>query len=138
MIDSNLPENEGIIPKNISKDQARDTGMAMVLVCLLIAILGQKHHFTSIAAALLVLNMVWPMLYKPVAWLWLGLTHLLGTAVSKIFLTVIFFTLVTPFGLIRRLTGADSLKLKIWKKDSDSVFKIREHSYTKEDIQTPY
>jgi len=138
MTDLNLPENEGIIPKNINKDQARDTGMAMVLVCLLIAIVGRKQQFTGIAAVLLVINMVWPMLYKPVAWLWLGLAHLLGTAVSKILLTIIFFTLVTPFGLIRRLTGSDSLKLKIWKKDSASVFKIREHSYTKEDIQTPY
>ncbi len=138
MIDPNLPENEGIIPKNINKDQARDTGMAMVLICLLIAIIGQKHHFTGIAAVLLVLNMVWPMLYKPVARLWLGLAHLLGTVVSKILLTVIFFVLVTPIGLIRRLTGSDVMRLKIWKKDSASVFKIREHTYTKEDIQTPY
>ena len=138
MIDTNLPENEGIIPKNINKGQARDTGMAMVLVCLLIAIVGRKQHFTGIAAVLLVLNMVWPMLYKPVAMLWLGLAHLLGTVVSKILLTVIFIVLVTPIGLIRRLTGSDSLRLKIWKKDSHSVFKIREHTYTKEDIQTPY
>lgn len=138
MIDANLPKKKGIIPKNINKDQARDTGMAMVLVCLLIAVIGQKRHFTGIAIGLLVLNMVWPMIFKHVARLWLGLSHLLGTVVSKLVLTVIFFVLVTPIGFIRRLAGADSLKLKFWKKGSASVFRIREHTYTKEDIQTPY
>ena len=138
MIDINIPESKGFFPKNINKDQARDTGMAMVLVCLLIAFFGEKEFFVGIAIILLVLNMVWPMFYKHAARVWLGLANLLGTVVSKILLTIIFFVLVTPVGLIRRLTGSDSLKLKNWKKDNNSVFRIREHIYSEEDIKTPY
>jgi hypothetical protein len=138
MTGTDLPEKEGIFPKNITKDQARDTGMAMVLLCLLISVFGKKQYFSVVAIVLLLLNMIWPLVYKHVARLWLGLSHLLGTVVSKIVLTLIFFVLVTPIGLIRRLAGDDSLKLKFWKKDGASVFRIREHTYTKEDIQTPY
>jgi len=78
------------------------------------------------------------MIYRHVARLWLGLSQLVGMVVSKILLTVIFFIVVTPTGLIRRLAGFDTLRIKIWKNDNSSVFKIREHTYTKDDIKTPY
>jgi len=138
MIDTKLSESTGIFPKNINKDQARDTGMAMVLICLVIAFMVQKQYLTGIAIVLLVLDMVWPMVYKHVAWFWLGFSHLLGIIVSNILLTFIFVVIVTPTGLIRRFIGPDPMRLKNWKKDSLSVFRIREHTYTDEDIKTPY
>ena len=126
------------IPKTITRDQAKDTGMAMVLICLLIAFLGKVHSFYGAAIVLLLVNMIVPDVFKPVAKIWLGLSHLLGSIMSKIILTIVFIVLVLPVGLIRRALGKDSLQLKKWKKNKDSVFKIREHQYTSEDINHPY
>jgi hypothetical protein len=73
-----------------------------------------------------------------VAGLWFWLSHLLGTVMSKVILTVLFFVLVTPIGLIRRLLGADTLQLKKWKKGSDSVFVVREGAVGEKDLANPY
>ena len=129
-----LQENKG----PITKDQARDTGMAMVLICLLIALFAEKQVFYPLAVVVLVINMIQPLVYKPVAKVWFGLSGVLGTVVSKILLSIVFFLLVTPVGLFRRLLGKDTLKLKSFKNTEGSAFKVRDHRYSPADIETPY
>lgn len=119
-------------------EQARDTGLALTLVCLIIVYVWQAHRLVPLAMALLVVTMVWPKAFRPLAGLWFGLAHLLGTVMSNVILTVLFFGLVTPIGLIRRLLGKDSLQLKKWKKDQDSVFAVRAEAVQKQDLQAPY
>jgi hypothetical protein len=119
-------------------EQARDTGMALVLLCLLIVQFKQAYKLVPLAIILLIITMAWPRAFQPLAGLWFGLSHLLGTVMSKVVLTVIFFIVVTPIGLLRRLMGADSLQLKKWKKDRDSVFAVRADLIDKKDLQTPY
>jgi len=126
------------ISTTVTTDQAKDTGMSMVLICLLIAFFAGKQFFYGLAILLLLINMIWPKAFKPVAKIWLGFSHLLGFVTSRIILSIIFVVLVLPVGFVRRLMGKDSLQLKKWKKDHDSVFKTREHEFTSEDIQYPY
>jgi len=121
-----------------TNDQARDTGMAMVLICLLLAYWGQHPRFLPLAIVLLLLTMAWPKIFRPAAVLWFGFSHLLGTVVSKIFLTILFFGLVTPIGLIRRWAGRDTLQLRQWKKDTDSVLIERKGAILPEDLVNPY
>ncbi|MBN2109404.1 MAG: hypothetical protein JW832_18395 [Deltaproteobacteria bacterium] len=138
MIDITLRNAAGFIPKQITRDQAKDTGMAMVLICLLIGYFGHKQSCIGAAMLLLLVAMTWPSLYKPVGKLWFGLSHVLGTVMSKVVLSILFFILVTPIGLVRRFLGSDALLLKKWKKDQASVFKVRNHTFTAKDIQHPY
>jgi hypothetical protein len=70
--------------------------------------------------------------------LWFALSHFLGSIVSKILLSLLFFTIVTPIGLVRRLAGADSLKLKKWRTGSTSSFTDRNQTYSAEDLERPY
>jgi hypothetical protein len=119
-------------------EQAKDTGMAMVLLCLLIIYFKQAYRLVPLAIVLLIVTMAWPKAFRPLAGLWFGLAHVLGTFMSKVILTVLFFGLVTPIGLIRRLMGADSLQLKKWKKDQDSVFQVRADLINKKDLHAPY
>jgi hypothetical protein len=72
----------------------------------------KREILVTVAIIGLVVDMTLPQLYRPVAVLWLGLSHLLGTVLSKILLTLVFFDVVTPIGLARKLLGFDSLKLK--------------------------
>jgi hypothetical protein len=82
--------------------------------------------------------MAWPKAFKPLAGLWFGLSHVMGNIVSKIILSLAFFLIVTPIGLIRRLMGADALQLKKWKKGSDSVFVERQGAVQDKDLLNPY
>ncbi len=119
-------------------EQARDTGLAMVLICLLWAYWGGRPGLLPWAMALLVLTMVWPRAFQPLAGVWFGLSRLLGHVVSTVILTVVFFLVVTPMGLVRRLLGADALQLKKWKQGRGSVFTVREGATQPQDLAHPY
>ncbi len=122
----------------ISKDQAKDTGMAMVLILLIIGVLSQNYIYIKIGILCLIINMIIPLFYKYLAVLWFGLSHILGTVASKVVLSVAFFFIVTPIGLIRRLLGYDTLKLREFKAGTKSVMLMRNHTFKKEDINKPY
>ncbi|MCP4107524.1 MAG: hypothetical protein GY749_18605 [Desulfobacteraceae bacterium] len=121
-----------------TKDQARDTGLALILICLLIAYIANMSQFVPVAIILLLLTMVWPDIFRPAAWFWFGLSHFMGTIATRILLTIIFFLMVTPVGFIRRLTGADAMQIKKWKKNSDSLFIVRDYKLSAEDIDKPF
>ena len=70
--------------------------MAIVLVLLLASVAFKRQALITAAMIALIVDVTVPRLYRPVAVLWLGLSHLLGTVVSKIILTLVFFGLVTP------------------------------------------
>ena len=57
---------------------------------------------------------------------------------SKILLSILFFGLVTPIGLLRRLFRKDSLKLRAFKAGEESVMLVRNHTFVRSDIEKPY
>ena len=122
----------------ITKEQSKDTGMAMVLLLLLSSAAFKREALVTVAMVVLLIDMTFPQLYRPVAVLWLGFSHLLGTVVSKILLTLVFFGVVTPIGLARKLLGIDSLKLRDFKSGEISVMVVRNHIFTGKDIEKPY
>ncbi len=121
-----------------NQDQAKDTGLAILLILLLAAHLTANISLILPAIGILVLAMVWPTIFRPLAPIWFGLAYLLGTVVSKCLLTVLFFVLVTPLGVLRRILGKDPMKLKDWQKGEGSVLMKRNHAYTKTDVEKPY
>ena len=125
-------------PKKISKKQATDSGMAVVLILLLIGLFSQNILYLKLAIPFLLINMIFPMFFYPFAIVWLGFSHLLGTVVSKIILTVVFIVLVLPVGLFRRLLGKDSLQLAKFKKGDGSVMLTRNKVFELKDIEKPF
>jgi len=126
------------LKRKITKYQSRDTGMAMVLLLLLVDIRAKRGWVLFAAIALQVLNMTVPQIYRPVAVLWLGLSDLLGAVVSKILLSIVFFVIVVPIGVLRRLAGKDSLKLRAFKAGRDSVMVERNHTFVGRDLERPF
>ena len=124
--------------RKITKDQSRDTGMAMVLLFLLAAASRKKEGYLFVAMALHVVNMTVPKVYKPIAVFWLGLSDLLGSVMSRILLSIVFFGVVTPIGIFRRLLGRDSLKLRAFKAGKESVMLERNHTFVAQDLDAPY
>lgn len=122
----------------ITKDQSRDTGMAMVLLCLFVFLARKREGWLFAAIGLHVVNMIAPQVYKPVAVVWLGFSEFLGNISSKVLLSIVFFGVVTPIGVLRRLAGKDSLKLRAFKASQESAMWERNHKFTGKDIEQPY
>jgi len=122
----------------LTPDQCKDTGMAMVLILLLLTLAARRNYIIFCAIGLLVLTMIRPQMFRPVGVIWFGLAELLGMVTSRIVLTIIFLVVVTPIGLVRRLVGADTLKLKSFKKGHGSVMEKRNHTFAANDLERPY
>ena len=138
MIDVTRSKHEPIMPEKATLDQARDTGQAMVLLCLILVVFFRQASFAGIAFVILLINMVCPQVYKPLAKLWFGLSYLLSRIVPRILLGILFYGMVTPVGLFRRMLGKDPLQLKKWKKGRDSVLRERNHTLSAKDIINPF
>ena len=64
-------------------------------------------------APLVVLGAILPRSLKWVYVAWMTLAMLMGAVVSTVLLVLLFFLVVTPIGLVARLTGKDFLSLKL-------------------------
>lgn len=126
------------LKRRISKKEAADTGMAMVLLALIVWFMTKDERWTVLAAGLLVATMAFPVVFTPLARVWLGFSLFLGAIVSKVLLSIVFLLLVTPLALLRKLLGHDTMQLKRWKKGQDSVFVLRDHQFSEKDIEHPF
>jgi len=122
----------------ITKKQASDSGMALVLIALICFAVLRHDAWLWAAVAILVINMIFPIIFKPFAFIWFGFSRILGTFMSKIMLALVFFLVVFPIGFLRRISGKDSLRLRQFRKEKTSVFAERNHEYTAADLDKPY
>ena len=112
--------------------------MGVVLLLLLLFVVRKREWYLIGAIAVHVINMIVPQVYRPIAVVWFGLSDLIGTIISKILLVIVFFGIVTPIALLRRLLGKDSLKLRAFKTGQNSVMLERNHVFVSTDLERPY
>lgn len=122
----------------ISPDQCKDTGLALILILLLFAWGNRSSLLIGSAIAALILTMTAPKLFTPLARVWFAFSHFLGEIVSRMLLTIVFFTIVTPVAFVRRLSGKDAMALNQWKKGKQSTFVQRDHIVTAADLEKPF
>lgn len=126
------------IEQVINTDKAKDSGLALVLISMIFYHLYKFELLFLFAVLFLLLTMIYPAIFKKWAFIWFGISEFLGRYVSVVVLGIAFFCVVTPIGLIRKLIGRDTLKLKHWKKDSCSVLIDRNHIFCKKDIERAF
>ena len=126
------------LKRSMTNKECSDTGMAMVLICLLAGWFTGANPFYLGAISLLIVNMVWPRIFSLVAKGWLWLSHRLGEIMSKVVLTMVFFVVLTPLALAQRALGHDPMKRRAWKNGAGSVFEVRDHTFTPREIEHPY
>jgi hypothetical protein len=124
--------------KKLTVEQCKDSGLALVLICLICYLVWKLPMLMLLAIIFLVVAMTYPPVFRPFARFWFGLSTALGTVVSKIILAVLFYGLVLPVGLVRRAMGKDSMRIKSWKKGKESVFRVRDHRFAAKDLEHPY
>ena len=138
MIDLRSREIMKLFPRNISLNQSKDAGMVLVLICLITGYFWEYKFVIPLSIMLVIGNMIWPKIFLPFARIWFGVSNILGMVMSKLILGAIYFLLVTPMGVVRKLLGKDSMQLKKWKNGTTSVFKMRDHTFKPGEIEKPY
>ena len=128
----------GFLPVDVSNKECADTSMAMTLISLLVILYTKSLTLLPLPIGLLLLGMVWPRAYSLLARLWLGISLLLGSVMSRVVLSIIFMVVVTPIALVMRLFGHDPMRRKAWKKGTESTFVSRGDLVEAKDLEHPF
>jgi hypothetical protein len=74
---------------------------------------GAAVYVLSIGGMLLVTGLVFPVALKYVEIVWMKFAVVMSFIMTRVILTIAFFFVITPMGLILRLMGKDLLQMKI-------------------------
>jgi len=115
-----------MLEKNIYKNI-----LVIVIGLLSIDYIFNVKYLTFIAYSIGVLSVLIPPVAFGTDWVWMKLALVLGWINSRILLTLIFFLILVPIALLRRVFGNSALQLD---RNQETVFKSRNHLYRKEDL----
>ena len=79
------------------------------------------YIFAGIAGLYFIIGLFFNTIIKPFYYLWMGLAFVLGWFMSRILLALIYYLILTPIGLILKLSGKALLE-KSFNKDADSYW----------------
>ena len=77
-----------------------------------------------IALTFIGLGLIIPVVLKPFYFVWMTFAAILGWIMTRVILSLVFYLIITPIGLLARLLGEDFLALK--KTESDSHWNYRD------------
>ena len=112
-----------------SKKDLKNFGFAIGFILLIIGVflfLRGKDlfvYFFSIGSILIILGRIVPLILKPIYKVWMIFAVIIGWIMTRIILSVLFFSIITIIGLFTRLIGKDFLNLK--SKSNESYWNIR-------------
>jgi len=88
-----------------------------------------------IAGVLIPWALLHPKSLDPVYRMWMKIGHVLGWINTRIILSILFYAVFLPTGLIVRLIGKDLLKRKLENIDT---YRVKSVKHKKEHIERPY
>lgn len=122
----------------INRKQCVETAMLLAIAAIALFLFNKGFYFVWSAVAILILALIVPLIFYPLAWLWFGLSKVLGFITSHLLLTLVFYLIVVPAGVLRRWMGKDNLELKKFKRAKTSVLKLRNHLYLPKDLNNTF
>ena len=116
------------------RSKAYEGVLALVFGILLLA---RLHHpaWLTVAIVLVLATLLSPWLARWIAFGWTKLAELIGSVVSRVLLAVVFFLVLTPMALLRRITGSDPLTLN---EPNKGTWVERDHLFTAKDLDKPW
>ena len=131
--------------KNIksSNKDIRSFGITMGIIFFIISttlFYYDKSSYQIIAyigGGFIALGTIIPILLKPIYILWMTFAVMLGWVMTRVILSLVFYFIMTPIGLLTRLLGEDFLALK--KSNSESYWNNRDRNYeTSQDYEKQF
>jgi heme/copper-type cytochrome/quinol oxidase subunit 4 len=127
----------------LTHSQLRKFGfiLATGLMIIFAVIPWLRHHEiyetpSMIAGLILVLGLIRPSFLKVIYHPWMKLGSILGWINTRIILSVIYFAIITPIGMILRLSGKDAMNRKY---DSQAKsYRIQSKQAQPQDMERPF
>jgi predicted membrane protein len=117
-------------------DKSKKTEAILVIVTglILLHLILKIKVLLTIALLVAVLSLMSDFVRDQIFRLWMKLAEILGYINGRILLSLIFFLILTPVAFLFKLTGKDPMQRKR-RKESNTMYVERNHSYTREDLE---
>ena len=140
-IKSKKTKGRGQHASPVSDARARKTTLVVAAVFFVIGLwnmyrgrMTQVAVFAGLAAVLTLIALLVPVAARAFHHLWMGIAGVLGYVNSRILLSLLYYGVFTPVGLVRRLFGRDPMKRR--GSAQSSYWITREHTrQTKEQFE---
>jgi polyferredoxin len=119
------------MPVNNIKNLQILLGIAAGMVVLFF--IFKSEVFLAIAVGLCLAGLLSMRLAALIAVLWMKVANLIGLILNTVLLSLVFFGLLTPLALIRKIAGISPILLRPTQRDS--YFHARNHKFDKSDLQ---
>jgi len=90
-----------------------------------------------ISGLFLVTGLIIPRLLSPVEWGWMKIAHALGYVMTRLLLTITFYIMITPIGIVMKILGKDPLRMR-FDKEADSYWISVDPDGTTGRVDKPY
>jgi saxitoxin biosynthesis operon SxtJ-like protein len=104
-------------PARLTSAEGRKFGLTLAAAFAVLALVAWWRGgarapivFGALAALFLLGGALLPTRLGPVQRAWMGMAHAISKVTTPIFMGVVYFLVITPAGLIRRLFGANALR----------------------------
>jgi len=114
----------------------KESILAITLLMLLLYYFTRNSWFIHIAAAVIIVSLLIPGVALLLDKFWNFITSVLGRFSSNLLLSVIFFAVLLPWGLLLRLFGKEMLPIKLGGRST--TFSIRNKTFVNKDLQNPF
>ena len=123
--------------KNIKseKNDIRKFGITVGIILLIIAgclLWKEKESFWLFIITGIILfafGVAIPIILKPVYWVWIIFATILAWLMTRVILSLLFYVICSPIGLILRLFGKQFIELR-WDISKDSYWNYRTVKHT--------
>ena len=120
--------------KNIPKSNKDIKSFGITIGIILLIISGLLMYYNKdsyqliaiIASTFIGLGLIIPVMLKPFYFVWMTFAAILGWVMTRLILSLVFYLIITPIGLLTKLIGEDFLALK--RAESDSYWNYRDSS----------
>ena len=118
--------------KNIKSEKSDLLKFGITISIILLMIAGflfwkEKESFQiilTVGTILFVLGILVPAILKPIYWTWMIFATILGWMMTRVILSLLFYIIITPIGLILRFFGKQFLELR-WDNSKESYWNYR-------------
>jgi hypothetical protein len=114
--------------------KAIEAVLALVLLAIILFLIFDKEWLLVAGLIIGVVGSLSPCLATKIEWLWNLLTRSVGYVVSRIMLSSIFYLFLTPIAFLYRYFSKNTFA----KRQGDSFFRDREHTFQMKDLKNPW
>ena len=116
----------------MNRERKLESVLVIAIGFLVLFFIFKIKIFILVSLLVLLLSVMSDLIMDGITWVWFKIAEILGWINARILLAVVFFIILFPISLMARLLNKTAIN---FKKNNNTYYKERNHTYLLEDIE---